>query len=199
MVTESRVERRMRETRERILAAALELFAAKGVEGTTVAEIADAADIGKGTFFRYFATKEAVFNELGRMLLARMVEGAGALAEDGLPAPELLRRFFLPAYRWHQENPRLSRLVMFSMIGSAAVMDAEQSNLQGFVVALAEVVRRGQAKGEVTTEVRAEDVALVLLGTYFTVLHAWHGGGATGSLEALAEGALAVTLRGIRP
>jgi AcrR family transcriptional regulator len=47
-------------TRERIESAALSLFERDGFEATTVAQIAAAAEISEMTFFRYFASKEAV-------------------------------------------------------------------------------------------------------------------------------------------
>jgi AcrR family transcriptional regulator len=47
-------------TRERILAAALELFEADGFEATTVNEIADRSGVTQMTFFRYFPSKESV-------------------------------------------------------------------------------------------------------------------------------------------
>ena len=56
----SRRERKKRETRERIITTALELFGRKGIENTTVDEIAAAADIGKGTIYNYFRTKEDI-------------------------------------------------------------------------------------------------------------------------------------------
>lgn len=53
-------ERKKRRTREAIVAAASELFAAHGFEQTTIADIAEAADISPRTFFGYFPSKEAV-------------------------------------------------------------------------------------------------------------------------------------------
>ena len=56
----SRRERKKGETRERIFKAACKLFRHKGFEATTIDEIADKADVAKGTFFNYFPRKEAV-------------------------------------------------------------------------------------------------------------------------------------------
>ena len=52
--------------RRRILDAALTTFAARGYHGTSVPEVADAAGVGVGTLYRYFADKNALVNELYR-------------------------------------------------------------------------------------------------------------------------------------
>src|ERR1700674_3536142 len=65
-----RRERRRVETRERIYRAALTLFAERGYLETTVEDITDAADVGKGTFFNYFPTKEHVLATYGAERIA---------------------------------------------------------------------------------------------------------------------------------
>lgn len=62
-------ERKKQETRERIIREALSLFRRRGYEGTTVADIAEVADISPRTFFSYFDAKEAVvFHDLEEIL-----------------------------------------------------------------------------------------------------------------------------------
>lgn len=53
-------ERKKDQTRDALARAAFELFQQKGYEATTVAEIARAANVSRRTFFRYYATKDAL-------------------------------------------------------------------------------------------------------------------------------------------
>jgi AcrR family transcriptional regulator len=53
-------ERKKQRTREAIVEAAFELFAKRGFDGTTIADIAEAAEIAPRTFFSYFPSKDDV-------------------------------------------------------------------------------------------------------------------------------------------
>jgi AcrR family transcriptional regulator len=62
-------DRRTAATRQRILDAAFALFVDQGFDATTIDEIAERADVAPRTFFRYFATKEALlFHEFEQRL-----------------------------------------------------------------------------------------------------------------------------------
>src|SRR5438132_11247396 len=72
-----RRERRKEETRNHIFQAAMKLFEKKGAFKTTVEEITAEADVGKGTFFNYFPSKEAIFGALAERklgIITRAVE-----------------------------------------------------------------------------------------------------------------------------
>ncbi|EUC21006.1 regulatory protein TetR, partial [Burkholderia sp. BT03] len=58
---EPRGARRKRETRGRLLDAALRLMAEKGMEGVAINEITEAADVGFGSFYNHFESKEAIY------------------------------------------------------------------------------------------------------------------------------------------
>ena len=96
-------------TRERIEAAALELFRTRGFEATTTRDIAKAAEIATGTLFNYFAAKEVIVAALAEEGLAKAQAtvakqpSAETLDEDlfALVAAELrqlrpLRKFITP-------------------------------------------------------------------------------------------------------
>lgn len=66
----SRVARRKAKTNRRLLEVARKLFSEKGIYWAKVEDITDLADLGKGTFYKYFDSKEAI-------LLALLEEGLG--------------------------------------------------------------------------------------------------------------------------
>src|SRR5262245_23084065 len=61
---EARGARRRRETRRRLLNAALKLMAERGVDGVAVNEITEEADVGFGSFYNHFSSKEAIHDAL---------------------------------------------------------------------------------------------------------------------------------------
>jgi len=67
--TGTRQQLRSIKTRQKLLMAAREVFAEKGMDLTTIDEITVRADVGKGTFYYHFRTKEKLINELIRGML----------------------------------------------------------------------------------------------------------------------------------
>jgi AcrR family transcriptional regulator len=63
-VSREKREEYLQDRRQHILNAAIEVFARKGFEGANVADIAQAAEIGKGTVYLYFKSKEEIFRAI---------------------------------------------------------------------------------------------------------------------------------------
>src|SRR5437868_13677959 len=90
-LTGGRRQRRSAETRERLFRAALKLFAEKGFTETTVEDITNAADVGKGTFFNYFPSKEHILIAFSEMQLGKLQGAVDNLRQNKEPMPSFPR------------------------------------------------------------------------------------------------------------
>lgn len=73
------------ETKERILTAALTIFGEKGYHPATMAEIAEAANVGKGTLYWYFSSKEDLFSGM----IEQFIQTINSKLQSVLEAKEL--------------------------------------------------------------------------------------------------------------
>jgi AcrR family transcriptional regulator len=98
-----RRERKKRETRQAIAAAAMRLFTERGFDHVTIAEIADAADVSVNTVFNYFPTKEDLFFGQHQPMeagLAHLIR----TREPGEPVVGFLRRHLLASLEHFREQ-----------------------------------------------------------------------------------------------
>src|SRR4029077_3887695 len=85
--------------REAILEAALELFAERGFHGTAVPLVAERAQVGAGTLYRYFTSKEALVNALFQQWKAALFQALTADFPTDAP----------PRQQFHELWQRLGR------------------------------------------------------------------------------------------
>jgi len=168
-----RRERRRVETREKIFRAALGLFAARGFAAVTVEDITEAADVGKGTFFNYFPSKEHVFGAFGDIQIGK-IEGAVATARAGsVSVREALATF----PRLLAEEPGRSPKIMQSMIvalqTSQPVREIFLGKAQRGRRMLAELLALGQRRGEIRRDVAPLVLARAVQQAYFGVMLLW--------------------------
>lgn len=77
--------------RDKIRTAAVELFAAQGYDGTSVAEVIAAAGVAKGGFYHHFASKQELLYEVYGDLISRQLAAMDEILARGLPPAETLR------------------------------------------------------------------------------------------------------------
>ncbi len=191
-----RRERRSSELRERLFRAAIQLFAQKGFSETTVEDITNAADVGKGTFFNYFPSKEHILAAFGRMQIVKVQAAADAAANTALPIQTFMRNLALDVISEPARNPAVVRALLQANLSSEPVREMMReihSSATGF---LARIIEVGQQRGEVRKDLPASDIAPVLRQSLLGAMLIWSLYG-DGSLENRIENVFKVLWNGL--
>jgi AcrR family transcriptional regulator len=185
-----RRQRRSDETRERIFRAALRLFAAQGFPATTVEAITEAADVGKGTFFNYFPTKEHVLSAFGELQRGKIEHALAVARTEQKPIRTVLREMVRAASEEPGRSPALFRSIIFAMLSGEAVREVMLRNLDLARERLDEIISLGQHRGEIKSDRPASELARSLQRLAFGTMLYWSlnpANSLTGELDATFE------------
>jgi AcrR family transcriptional regulator len=172
-----RRERRRRENRERLFHAALQLFAQRGLLSTTVEDITQAADLGKGTFFNYFPTKEHVLTVFAEMQLAKVEAALEEMKLQGQPLRGILRRLMLALAHEPGRSHTLARSMVLALCSSEPLRNVMLAHMAAGRKLLARMFRLAQQRGELPASQQPMELARVFQQTFFGALVLWslHG------------------------
>jgi AcrR family transcriptional regulator len=168
-------ERKKEKTRQALEDAALELFAEKGFDGTTVDEIAEACDVSQRTFFRYYGAKEDVLFADGDERLEEMLGELARRPLDELPLRAVQGAFIFSTTEYAQDRERMvlrSRIFDGSSHLRTHKFERQLSWEEAVTAALVERdAMRPAGGGEPTAHLRL--VAGVALACLRSALHRW--------------------------
>lgn len=181
-----RRERRRLETRERIFRAALDLFAERGFMETTVEDITEAADVGKGTFFNYFPTKEHVLATYGAERVATVERALQEANKGDRPVMDVLRELAAGVAGQAAESPALVRAIFAAHASCTAVRDELQTRMHTARRLLAQILRLAQQRGEVRRDVSPMVLARLVQTVFHGVMGSW-ALNPSGTLRGTAE------------
>ncbi len=169
----NRRERRRIETRERIYRAALEIFARRGYLDTTVEDITEAADVGKGTFFNYFPTKEHVLATYGDERVAAIERSLQNVRTAKQSVRAALKELATDLAGQSAESPDLLRSIFAAHLSCVSVRAELQNRLQRARRLLGEIVAIGQKRGEIRRDRSPADLARLTQLIFMGVTIAW--------------------------
>ena len=159
-----RREKRKRELRERIYNVAMELFRSQGFEQTTVAQIAETADIAPATFFNHFQGKNAL---LGQMT-AEVLDTLEAMLDEALETADSTRDrllgFAARAAERIAESRDLGRNVLLELIRAEYEPGGQLPYLARIHEPIVALLRSGQDRGEVRRDQDASFLAEMVVG-----------------------------------
>jgi len=168
-------------TRQQMLTAAAELFAAKGYESTSVEDIAERANVAKGTFYYHFETKETLVVELRRSMLAGTVEQTHALLAQGHPPITVLEKLLFDRAAFTQSQPELAKVFFLQRVQVMLFKDEDlvlQPMVEGkpkllFRRAIYELVCEGQKRGQIRSDQSPAEITGMITACFLHAQGAW--------------------------
>jgi AcrR family transcriptional regulator len=156
-----------RPRREEILDEATQLFAERGYEGTSMADLAEKVGLRKASLFHHFASKEVLY----AAVLARLIEDVGAVIAQGatLPGgfPERLDALGDAITTLLGEQPYAARLLIREVMDWGPVVRDHLADKIMLVLSATEAfIRAGQADGAFE-EMDVRQLIISLVGVHF--------------------------------
>jgi TetR/AcrR family transcriptional regulator, fatty acid metabolism regulator protein len=179
--------------RERILRAAVRVFAKKGFHATRVSEIAKAAGVADGTIYLYFESKDELLVSLFEDCVERLLAFLRAELPRSTSAADKLRRIVELQLGLLEKEQDLAVVITVILRQSTKLMrEYAAPKFTAYLDAIAHVVAEGQAAGELRDGVSPHLAARAIFGALDGVAMTWalgkaHKGGLVGASGQLAE------------
>ena len=129
--------------RQRLQAAALDLYVSRGFEQTTAAEIAESVGLTERTFFRYFTDKREVLFDGQDLLQQAFLDGLAGAPADAPPLAKIASALETSAAFFPDERRGYSRLRQAVIETHSALRERELLKLASLATAIAAALRAG--------------------------------------------------------
>lgn len=167
----ARAARMRQERKAQVVAAATRRIASQGYVNTSVADVIDEAGISRGTFYLYFASREALFEEIVDRFVSE-IEGVIEVVtlDDAAPAEKVLANF-RRAIELLVDNPDLTKVLFREALGQSAEVDARIDAFYAFMERMVVgALRKGVARG-ISREVDVSIIAPAMVGAVKEVVY----------------------------
>jgi AcrR family transcriptional regulator len=146
-----------RRNREKVLAAARAVFSEQGVDAQ-MDDVARRADVGVGTVYRHFPTKDALLTALTDELFETLAAHAREMLDLDDPWEAFLRTM------WFSAEKTAGDRAFAEILGAARTVPRECPGKQDLVVTVGEMMQRAVKVGRMRPDVMIEDIPLLMCG-----------------------------------
>ncbi len=160
-------------TRDRLLAAAIEVFATKGYHGTSVDDIVAASDTSKGAFYHYFPSKKDIFLTLVDSLTTLVEQGAEAAIEAEHGALAKIEAALAVVLETAAARRELARILLVEAVGLGPEMEQQRLEIhRRFATVIQRRLDRAVAEGSIPRQ-DTELAAQAWIGALIEVISQW--------------------------
>lgn len=163
-------EKKKIETKNTIFEVAARLFKEKGFESTTVDEITREAEIGKGTFFNYYPTKEALLVDFVKEKEELVFELVKNELRKSTHVREKIKNALLIVAKSNERNKEITKLFVFEHLRHYGY---NERTSQGLNTLLHKILEKGVEADEIRKSIDIKKASENITGIYYAALMEW--------------------------
>ena len=150
----------------------MRVFARKGFHTCRVGDIAEEAGVAHGLLYHYFSSKDELLETVFRETWSELLSAIREVEDSGAPAQEQLRQVAAILLRAWRRRPDLVR-VLVREIGRSQTLPERVDEISAVFRAIERIVRRGQASGELRSDLDPRLASTIFYGGLEEILTGW--------------------------
>ena len=154
------------QNRQTILNAAMNQFKTRGFAHTSVADITNNSNLGVGTFYNYFNSKEEVLMSIVKELFTEVEERVDLMAQKNSSSLELLEFCAMSTARLIDENRFILPLLASAVKHSDKPEQLPKNLSPDFKKIFEEIIERGQNLGEIRQDISVDLISEMFHSIY---------------------------------
>ncbi|MDO8724619.1 MAG: TetR/AcrR family transcriptional regulator [Candidatus Methanoperedens sp.] len=170
-------EKKKIETKNNIFEVAGRLFKEKGFESTSIDEITEEAGIGKGTFFNYFPTKEALLVYFGEQRDEIIYSLIGNELATVCSTRDKIKKVLAFLAENYEKDKELTKLLVFEYIKyirfTDLKSDEDKKRRYRLIKIISDLLEEGVREGDVRSTIDVKKTTEILTAIYLFSLMAW--------------------------
>lgn len=170
---QTRWDRKKEQARTKIIDIAIDLFEKQGFDGTTMEQIAEEADVAKGTLYNYFSSKGAIIVAYVQRINRNYEPLWQKVIDENPNTRARLLAMLEIGLGWAGQNKDIYMMYTSSRLRDLSNKQMEPDKRSGLQGIFERIIRRGQAEGELRSDIPAEAMAALFYTNVFMVLTVW--------------------------
>ena len=151
---------------EQIIQAAMDLIAMRGLKGLSMAALANRIGLVPSATYRHFKGKEEVFDRILDFIQERLLTNIGMTCEETSEPMDRLQRVLKRHVETLKENRAIPRIIFTEDVfnGNPKRKTRVYGIINSYLEGVNEIIRDGQEKGQIRSDLDSETIALMFLG-----------------------------------
>ncbi len=186
--------------KEQILRAAEKVFAQKGFQEATIAEIAKLAKISEASIYEYFTTKEGLLFAIPVAAASKLFETTDLHLKMIRGSANQLRAIIYLFFSAYKDNPDFAAIIMLILKHNKRFLETEgHLVIRRGIKNITTIVEEGVASGEFKNDTNPYLVRAMIIGTIEHVVTAWLMTGKPDDFMELVNPLIDTIIQGIKP